>query len=78
MVDSSKDARAKAELKFRKADREAGLRELRVAEQLAEAERRKNKTLLLRELRLARDAAELAANGGKPAAKKPAARKVKI
>lgn len=70
MADSSKEARAKADLKFRKAEREATVRDLVLAEHAAEAERRNAKSSKLKELRLAKEAADLAANDGAPVKKK--------
>jgi hypothetical protein len=72
LVDSSKEARAKADLKFRKAEREATVRDLVLAEHAAEAERRKAKSSKLKELRLAKEAADLASGNSAPAKKKPA------
>ncbi len=72
MVDSSKEARAKADLKFRKAEREATVRDLVLAEHAAETERRKAKSSKLKELRLAKEAADLASGNSAPAKKKPA------
>ncbi|QPC85569.1 hypothetical protein GA830_01550 [Mesorhizobium sp. NBSH29] len=70
MTDKTSDARARAELKFRKTEREASARDIIMAEQSAEAEKRKAKTSMLKELRLSREEAELAEQGAAPAKKK--------
>ena len=61
MGDSSKDVRAKADLRFRKAERAATARDQAMNEYAAEDEKRRIKTAKLRELRLAREAEEQAA-----------------
>jgi hypothetical protein len=77
--DSSKDVRAKADLRFRKAERAATARDQAMNEYAAESERRRLKTAKLKELRLAKEAEEQAAAASapppkkKPAAKAPAA-----
>lgn len=71
MADNSKEARARADLKFRKAEREATARDLAKAEIAAETERRNAKSSKLKELRLAKEAADRAAGDGAPAKKKP-------
>jgi hypothetical protein len=77
LADSSKEARAKADLKFRKAEREATARDLAKAEYAAEAEKRKAKSSKLKELRLAKEAADLTASDVAPAKKKPVRKTVK-
>ena len=61
MGDSSKDVRAKADLRFRKAERAATARDQAMNEYAAESERRRVKTAKLKELRLAKEAEEQAA-----------------
>ena len=74
MGDSSKDVRAKADLRFRKAERAATARDQAMNEYAAESERRRLKTAKLKELRLAKEAEEQAAAAAVPLApkKKPA------
>jgi hypothetical protein len=75
--DSSKDVRAKADLRFRKAERAATARDQAMNEYAAESERRRLKTAKLKELRLAREAEEQAAAAvtePAPKKKKPAAK----
>jgi hypothetical protein len=74
--DSSKDVRAKADLRFRKAERAATARDQAMNEYAAESERRRLKTAKLKELRLAKEAEEQAAAASSPAPpkKKPAAK----
>jgi hypothetical protein len=55
------EARAKAELKFRKAEREATSFDRAMAENAAESEKRRTKSAKLKELRLKKEAEELAA-----------------
>jgi hypothetical protein len=71
--DSSKDVRAKADLRFRKAERAATARDQAMNEYAAESERRRLKTAKLKELRLAKEAEELAtaAATAPPPKKKP-------
>jgi hypothetical protein len=72
--DSSKDVRAKADLRFRKAERAATARDQAMNEYAAESERRRLKTAKLKELRLAKEAEELAtAVASAPPPKKKAA-----
>lgn len=66
-----------ADLTFRKAEREATARDLVLAEHAAEAERRKAKSSKLKELRLAKEVADLAANDGAPVKKKASPKAVK-
>ena len=74
--DSSKDVRAKADLRFRKAERAATARDQAMNEYAAESERRRLKTAKLKELRLAKEAEEqaTAAASAPPPKKKPAAK----
>jgi hypothetical protein len=73
--DSSKDVRAKADLRFRKAERAATARDQAMNEYAAESERRRLKTAKLKELRLAKEAEEqAAAASAPPPKKKPAAK----
>ena len=74
MGDSSKDVRAKADLRFRKAERAATARDQAMNEYAAESEKRRLKTAKLKELRLAKEAEEQAAAAAIPAPlkKKPA------
>ena len=76
MGDSSKDVRAKADLRFRKAERAATARDQAMNEYAAESERRRIKTAKLKELRLAKEAEEqaTAAASPPPPRKKPAAK----
>ena len=55
------EARAKAEFKFRKAEREATSLDRAMAEYAAESENRRTKSAKLKELRLRKEAEELAA-----------------
>jgi hypothetical protein len=74
--DSSKDVRAKADLRFRKAERAATARDQAMNEYAAESERRRVKTAKLKELRLAKEAEEQAAAAASaPPPKKKAATK---
>jgi len=77
--DNSKDVRAKADLRFRKAERAATARDQAMNEYAAEDEKRRIKTAKLKELRLAREAEEQAAAAAvAPAPKKnPVAKTVK-
>jgi hypothetical protein len=68
--DSSKDVRAKADLRFRKAERAATARDQAMNEYAAESERRRLKTAKLKELRLAKEAEEQAAAAAVPPAPK--------
>lgn len=79
MGDSSKDVRAKADLRFRKAERAATARDQAMNEYAAESERRRLKTAKLKELRLAKEAEDQAAAAANapPPKKKPAAKPVK-
>jgi len=73
LADSSKEAvRARADLRFKKAEEAATLREKAMAEYAAESEARKQKTSKLRELRLAKEAEDQAASEAAGPAKKPA------
>ena len=74
--DSSKDVRAKADLRFRKAERAATARDQAMNEYAAESERRRLKTAKLKELRLAKEAEEQAAAAAVPPVpkKKPVAK----
>lgn len=75
MGDSSKDVRAKADLRFRKAERAATARDQAMNEYAAESERRRLKTAKLKELRLAKEAEEQAtAAVAAPPKKKPVAK----
>ena len=76
MGDSSKDVRAKADLRFRKAERAATARDQAMNEYAAESERRRLKTAKLKELRLAKEAEEQAAAAAVPPVpkKKPVAK----
>ena len=78
MGDSSKDVRAKADLRFRKAERAATARDQAMNEYAAESERRRLKTAKLKELRLAKEAEEQAAAAAVPPApkKKPAVKAI--
>ena len=80
MGDSSKDVRAKADLRFRKAERAATARDQAMNEYAAESERRRIKTAKLKELRLAKEAEEqaTAAASAPPPKKKPAAKAPKV
>jgi hypothetical protein len=77
--DSSKDVRAKADLRFRKAERAATARDQAMNEYAAESERRRLKTAKLKELRLAKEAEEqaTAAASAPPPKKKPAVKQDK-
>ena len=79
MGDSSKDVRAKADLRFRKAERAATARDQAMNEYAAEDEKRRIKTAKLKELRLAREAEEQAAAAAiaPPPKKNPVAKSVK-
>jgi hypothetical protein len=75
--DSSKDVRAKADLRFRKAERAATARDQAMNEYAAESERRRLKTAKLKELRLAKEAEEQAtAAAAAPPPKKKSVAKV--
>jgi hypothetical protein len=56
--ENSKDARTKADLKFRTAERQATAQRRAMAEYEAESERRRIKSSKLKELRLAKEAEE--------------------
>jgi len=76
MAESSKDARERADVRFKKTQKADAARSAALADHASEERQRKIKTEKLRELRLARDAAaaaELAANPPPP--KKPARKK---
>jgi hypothetical protein len=77
--DSSKDVRAKADLRFRKAERAATARDQAMNEYAAESERRRVKTAKLKELRLAKEAEEQAAAAASapPPKKKLAAKAIR-
>ena len=71
MVENSKDtARARADLRFKKQEEAATVRQKAMADYVAETDARKAKTDKLRALRLAKEAEDLA-NAPAPAAKKP-------
>ncbi|TGQ67545.1 hypothetical protein EN829_024610 [Mesorhizobium sp. M00.F.Ca.ET.186.01.1.1] len=77
MADNSKDAaRARADLRFKKQEEAATVRQKAMAEYTAESDARKVKTDKLRALRLAKEAEELA-NAPAAPAKKPARAKKK-
>jgi hypothetical protein len=78
--DSSKDVRAKADLRFRKAERAATARDQAMNEYAAESERRRIKTAKLKELRLAKEAEEqaTAVASAPPPKKKPVAKAPKV
>ena len=72
MVANSKDtARARADLRFKKQEEAATVRQLAMAEYAAESDARQAKTNRLRALRLAKEAEDLA-NAPATPAKKPA------
>mgnify|MGYP006883663774 CR=1 FL=1 len=71
LVESSKDtARARADIRFKKQEDAATVRQKAMAEYTAEADARKAKTNKLRALRLAKEAEDLASEPPAPA-KKP-------
>lgn len=75
MVETSKEAaRARADLRFKKQEENASVRNKAMSEYTAEGEARKIKTNKLKELRLAREAADLAEAAANPPAPKKAAR----
>ncbi|BCG92467.1 hypothetical protein [Mesorhizobium sp. 131-2-1] len=77
MVANSKDtARARADLRFKKQEEAATVRQLAMAEYAAESDARQAKTNRLRALRLAKEAEDLA-NAPATPAKKPARAKKK-
>ncbi|SFO49002.1 hypothetical protein SAMN03159463_02109 [Mesorhizobium sp. NFR06] len=77
MADNSKDAaRARADLRFKKQEEAATLREKAMAEYAAETDARKAKTMKLKALRLAKEAEDLA-NPSPATARKPARSKKK-
>ncbi|WP_245455077.1 hypothetical protein [Mesorhizobium sp. M9A.F.Ca.ET.002.03.1.2] len=72
MVENSKDAaRARADLRFKKQEEAATVRQKAMAEYVAESDARQIKTNKLRALRLAKEAEDLA-NAPAVPAKKPA------
>jgi hypothetical protein len=67
LVENSKEtARARADSRFRKAEEASTARQKAMAEHLAEEAARRVKTKKLRELRLAKEAADAAAEAAKP------------
>ena len=67
MVESFKEtARARADSRFKKAEEASTLRQKAMAENAAEETARRVKTNKLRELRLAKEAEDLAAEAAKP------------
>jgi len=77
LVANSKDtARARADLRFKKQEEAATVRQLAMAEYAAESDARQAKTNRLRALRLAKEAEDLA-NAPATPAKKPARAKKK-
>ncbi|UVC16789.1 hypothetical protein [Mesorhizobium onobrychidis] len=75
MVENSKDtARARADLRFKKQEEAATVRQKAMAEYVAESDARQIKTSKLRALRLAKEAEDLA-NAPAAPAKKPRAKK---
>lgn len=72
VVESSKDARERADVRFKKTQKADAARNAALADHASEERQRKVKTAKLRELRLARDAElEAAAAANPPPAKKP-------
>lgn len=77
LVENSRDtARARADLRFKKQEEAATVRQKAMAEYVAESDARKAKTDKLRALRLAKEAEDLANTPAAPA-KKPARAKKK-
>ena len=78
LVENSKDtARARADMRFKKQEEAATVRQKAMAEYVAEADARQAKTNKLRALRLAKEAEDLA-NAPPAPVKKPARAKKKI
>lgn len=76
MVENSKDtARARADLRFKKQEEAATVRQKAMAEYVAETDARKVKTRKLRALRLAKEAEDLANAPAAPVKKPTRARK---
>ena len=69
---NSDEARARANLKFKKSQQAATTRDKMLAEHAAEADRQRAKTAKLKALRLAKEAVDLAAAEAMPPKKKPA------
>jgi hypothetical protein len=77
LVENSRDAaRARADLRFKKQEEAATVRQKAMAEYVAESDARQAKTNKLRALRLAKEAEDLA-NAAAAPAKKPARAKKK-
>jgi hypothetical protein len=75
LADNSKDAvRARADLRFKKAEEASSNRQKAMAEYAAEGEARRKKTSKLKELRLAKEAATEAAAAAAPKPAKKASR----
>jgi hypothetical protein len=78
LVESFKDtARARADSRFKKSEEASTQRQKAIAETAAEDHARRAKTSKLKELRLAKEAADLAAEAEKPKPLKKPARKAK-
>ncbi len=78
LVENSRDtARARADLRFKKQEEAATVRQKAMAEYAAESDARKVKTDKLRALRLAKEAEDLANSAATPTAKPARAKKKK-
>jgi hypothetical protein len=76
LVENSREAaRARADLRFKKQEEAATVRQKAMAEYVAESDARQAKTSKLRALRLAKEAEDLAAAPAAPAKKPARARK---